>query len=54
MGIVEFEKKGRIKRVTLTEPGADIALHLEGMVKKFLKLESGTKRPSTKAKKGKK
>jgi len=43
LGIVEFEKKGRIKRVTLTTEGADIAQHLEAMVRKFLKLESGTK-----------
>ena len=38
MGLVEFEKKGRIKRISLTESGADIAAHMEKMVLKFLKL----------------
>ena len=46
LGIVDFEKKGRIKKVTLTEAGADIAGHLEDMMKKFLKLETSSKRQS--------
>jgi predicted transcriptional regulator len=45
MGVVEFKKKGRIKRVVLTESGSDIAQHMEKMVSKFLKLESGPKKP---------
>ena len=41
--------------VTLTDEGADIAQHLEGMVMKFFKIESGTKKqPSGKSRKGKK
>ena len=51
IGIVEFEKKGRIKKVILTEAGIDIAQHLDEMIKKFLKLESGVKKPSVKSKK---
>jgi len=39
MGIVEFEKKGRIKTVTLTKDGADIAGNLEAVIKKFTQLE---------------
>jgi predicted transcriptional regulator len=48
IGIVDFEKKGRIKKVTLTEAGTDIAEHVEVMIKKFLKLETGTRKQSTK------
>lgn len=40
MGIVKFEKKGRIKRVTLTDDGWDIAHNLEAITKKFAQIES--------------
>ena len=39
LGIVKFEKKGRIKRVTLTNDGWDIAHNLEAMSKKLVQLE---------------
>ena len=39
MGIVDFEKKGRIKTVTLTNDGTDIASNLEAVTKKFTQLE---------------
>lgn len=35
MGLVKFDKKGRIKRVTLTDDGWDIAHNLEALTKKF-------------------
>lgn len=40
LGIVRFEKKGRIKRVMLTDDGWDIAHNLEAMIKKFTQIES--------------
>lgn len=39
LGIVEFEKKGRIKTVTLTSDGWDIAHSLEAMTKKLIQME---------------
>jgi len=39
LGLVQFEKKGRIKRVVLTDDGWDIAHNLEAIVKKFEQLE---------------
>ena len=39
LGIVEFEKKGRIKTVTLTSDGWDIAHNLEAMTKKLMQME---------------
>lgn len=39
LGIVEFEKTGRIKKVKLTSDGWDIAHNLEALVKKFLQIE---------------
>ena len=39
LGIVEFEKTGRIKRVRLTDDGWDIAHHLEALVRKFVSIE---------------
>jgi predicted transcriptional regulator len=41
MGIVKFEKSGRIKRVLLTDDGWDIAHNLEAMIKKFGSIEAG-------------
>jgi predicted transcriptional regulator len=40
LGIVRFEKKGRIKRVMLTDDGWDIAHNLEAMIKKFGQIEA--------------
>jgi len=44
LGIVKFEKKGRIKKVMLTDDGWDIAHNLEAMIKKFNQIESEEKR----------
>ena len=63
MGVVEFEKSGRIKKVTLTSDGWDIAHNLEALMKKFVsiqeKAEEANKtkkkeKPKTKKKKSKK
>lgn len=54
LGIVEFEKKGRIKRVTLTDDGWDIAHNLEAMTKKLLQLEDSLSKPESKKKSRKK
>jgi predicted transcriptional regulator len=47
LGIVNFEKKGRIKTVTLTDDGWDIAHNLEAMIKKFSMIESSAKDPKS-------
>lgn len=39
LGIADFEKKGRIKKVKLTDQGWDIAHNLEALVKKFIQVE---------------
>ena len=39
LGLVEFEKKGRIKLVKLTEAGQDIAHDFEGLTRKFGRVE---------------
>ena len=39
LGIVRFDKTGRIKNVMLTEDGWDIAHNLEAVMKKFAQLE---------------
>ncbi len=39
LGMVEFEKKGRIKTVTLTSDGAEIAGNMDSIVRKFIRLE---------------
>ncbi|MEM5798980.1 MAG: hypothetical protein QXP39_02960 [Candidatus Aenigmatarchaeota archaeon] len=39
--IVQFEKKGRIKKVMLTDDGWDIAHNLEAMTKKFEQIADG-------------
>ena len=39
LGMVEFEKKGRIKTVTLTNDGTDIAGNLDAMARKFIQIE---------------
>ncbi len=42
LGIVEFEKHGRIKYVTLTPDGTELAGNFETVLRKFAKL--GTKK----------
>jgi len=42
LGMVTFEKKGRIKRVTLTDDGWEIAQNLEAVLKKFIQLEDAS------------
>ena len=48
MGIVKFEKKGRIKTVNLTSDGWDIAHNLETMIKKLGSIESSEKSENSK------
>lgn len=38
LGLVEFKKKGRIKLIALTGEGEEIAHDIEGLVRKFVKL----------------
>lgn len=49
-GIVKFEKKGRIKMVTLTQDGWDIAHNLEAIKKKFDQIEESRKKEVKKKK----
>jgi len=51
LGIVKFEKTGRIKKVTLTDDGWDIAHNLEAMIKKFLMIEDSLEKTEKKNKK---
>lgn len=46
LGLVEFEKKGRIKIIKLTSDGEEIAHHFEGLKKKFERLSSQINFPS--------
>ena len=48
LGLVVFEKKGRIKLVRLTEDGQDIAHDFEGIRRKFLKMAKKAKIPMPK------
>jgi len=45
LGIVSFEKTGRIKKVKLTDDGWDIAHNLEAIIKKFVQMEELSKKP---------
>jgi DNA-binding transcriptional ArsR family regulator len=57
LGIVEFEKKGRIKFVKLTPVGFDIAHELEGLVRQLERLSEEKpekEKPEKKSKKKKK
>lgn len=51
LGIVHFEKKGRIKRVMLTDDGWDIAHNLEAMIKKFTQIEANAPEDNSKEEK---
>ena len=54
LGLVEFEKKGRIKIVKLTDSGLDIAHDFEGIRRKFLRMARSVKTPEKKKKTSKK
>ena len=54
LGIVKFEKKGRIKTVALTDDGWDIAHNLEAMIKKFSQIETSEKEDAPRNQKNKK
>lgn len=43
LGLVQFEKKGRIKIVKLTDTGIEIAHDFEGLRRKFGKLNANVK-----------
>ncbi|NIO21861.1 MAG: hypothetical protein GTN76_14305 [Candidatus Aenigmarchaeota archaeon] len=51
MGLVVFDKKGRIKGVKLTDDGWDIAHNLEAMKKKLIQVEGKQKKQARKEKK---
>ncbi len=53
MGMVSFEKTGRIKEVKLTDSGWDIAHNLEAMTKKFIQIEDGLGKEEKAEKEGK-
>jgi predicted transcriptional regulator len=43
LGLVEFEKKGRVKLIKLTDSGIDVAHDFEGIRRKFGKLGANVK-----------
>lgn len=47
LGIVEFEKQGRIKYVKLTQDGAELAGDFENVLRKFSKLKPKEKKAKT-------
>ncbi len=53
LGLVNFDKKGRIKKVTLTDDGWDIAHNLEALTKKFDQIEDKVKESEKNQKKDK-
>jgi len=48
-GLVEFDKDGRIKYVTLTELGQDVAHELEGLIRYLDKVSKGQAQPQKEA-----
>jgi len=50
LGLVNFEKKGRVKNIKLTPDGEDIAHDFEGLKRKFYRLEKQTKEIAVKKK----
>lgn len=50
LGMVKFEKHGRIKKVMLTDDGWDIAHNLEAMIKKFNQIEENIQNDDNKKK----
>ena len=53
LGLVDFEKTGRIKRVTLTDDGWAIAQNIESIVKKISQIENAPIKEPKKEKKKK-
>ncbi len=53
MGIINFEKKGRIKTVELTNDGWDIAHNMEAMQKKLIQVEKKFEKDSKEKKRKK-
>lgn len=53
MGIIKFEKKGRIKTVELTNDGWDIAHNMEAMQKKLIQVEKKREKDSKEKKRKK-
>ena len=53
LGLVRFEKKGRIKKVELTEEGWDIANKMDSVLKKLLGLKPQKKEKAGKENKSK-
>ncbi len=51
LGLVVFEKKGRIKLVRLTDEGLDVAHDFEGIRRKFHKMHKKVKAAASKPKK---
>src|SRR4030065_2479660 len=49
LGIVKFDKQGRIKMVMLTDDGWDIAHNVEAMIKKFSQIEEAAGKDKKKA-----
>ena len=43
LGLVQFEKKGRIKLIKLTEEGLEVAHDFEGIRRKFIKMSGNVK-----------
>ena len=54
LGLVDFEKKGRVKLVRLTNYGEEIAHDFEGISKKFLRLSREIEKLERQMKKHKK
>jgi predicted transcriptional regulator len=54
MGLVDFDKKGRIKGVKLTDDGWDIAHNMEAMKKKLIQVEGKYSKQPKKEKKAEK
>ncbi len=54
LGIVKFKKTGRIKTVTLTSAGLDIAHNIEGLVRQFGKLSEEKQKKKKSVKKSRK
>ena len=49
LGMVAFNKEGRIKEVCLTEEGADIAHELEGLIRRLERIKTGDKKDTEKS-----
>lgn len=50
LGLVTFDKRGRIKLITLTDHGTDVAHEFEGMRRKFKAISSQIRFPKPEAK----